>query len=86
MSRVEMLCWAIIALQVVIICVGGFVADKVHDIWHVAMRAEHVPAYTDGETLLARARFQDSLNELDRTIDKTFRMPAPDYHDKPPGI
>jgi hypothetical protein len=78
MSKVEMLCWAILAMQAVLTCVGGFIADKIHQIWHIAMKAAHEPReWTDGESMLARARFQDSINELDRTIDKTFHMGPP---------
>jgi len=78
MSRVEMLCWAILAMQAVLTCIGGFIADKIHEIWHIARKAQYEPVQmTDGESILARARFQDSLNELDRTIDKTFHMGPP---------
>lgn len=74
MSKVEMLCWAILAMQAVLTCVGGFIADKVHQIWHIA----HKAAYEmDDESLLPAVRFKKSLDELDKTIDKTFHMGPP---------
>jgi len=84
MSKVEMLCWAILAVQVLIVCIGGFIADKVHQTWRIATKAEFTANVYD-DTIQAQGRFNASLRELDKAVDRKFGPPL-DYHDKPPGI